>query len=62
MLERVANATQRVNDEHKSVIMEIVEDVQQKLKDVAMEEVEDMHAQDSNKYDDEMKIYILPTS
>ena len=39
MLERVANATQRINDKHKSVTMEIVEDVQQKLKDVAMEEV-----------------------
>ena len=40
--------------------MEVVEvetpHAQQKLKDVAMEEVEDMQAHDSNEFDNEMKI------
>ena len=40
--------------------MEVVEDetpyAQQKLKDVAMEEVEDMHAHDYDEFDDDMEI------
>ena len=40
--------------------MEIVEDdtphAQNKLKDVASEEVEDMHAHDTNGFDDDMEI------
>lgn len=50
MLEQIANALQSANDTHKSVTMEVVEDetplAQHKLKDGAMEEVEDVQTQD----------------
>lgn len=52
---------QRANDKHKSVGVEVVDDetlhAYQELRDVAMEEVEDVHAHDSDGFDDEMENY-----
>lgn len=47
----------------RRVAMEVVEDetphAQHKLKDVAMKEVEDVHAQGDDEYDFQMEIFIL---
>lgn len=61
MLEWIVDAMQRANDKHKSVGVEVVDDetlhAYQELRDVAMEEVEDVHAHDSDGFDDEMENY-----
>lgn len=60
MSEQFDDAMQSATDKHKNVIVEVVEDelplAQQKPKDVAMEEAEDLHVHELNEIKDEMEI------